>query len=1076
MKRNSRRLTAFVLAAAMLAQTAPALAADDDAAAGAPDHIIINQVYGGSNDGAASHSFIELYNPTASDVDMNGWSVQYRSSVDGDDNVAWQADALEGTIKAGGYYLIRCGAIAEPSQADYQVPAGDDEWDIQLHNKGLAVALVEDSTDALDAEAVAGDVCDTRAGASLETQHKIVDLAAVQGNDAKDVQIPPAYETAYSDIQSKKKAIRRVNFQDTDNNEADFEAVDYSETVSDANAPHNSSNTTGGGEEEQPSQPTYEAVTTTDKQYTGYENGKAALDLTEIGRYNAGAMSADGGSAEIVVYNDTNDCAYVVNGLKGTLDVVPLKDLKAGESVQALAGQEIDVKDLVEGQVADFTYGDMTSVSVSPDGKTLVAALQAQDYDKAGYVAFFSCAEDGTLTFEKAVQAGVQPDMVTFTQDGTKVLTADEGEPREGYGDGATDPAGTVSIVDVTDGTPEDTATQVGFSAYDDSRDSLAADGIIIKKDADPSTDFEPEYIAATNDTAYVTLQEANAIATLDLDNETFTNIDSAGFEDHGQVAVDINKEDETYAPKTYPGLLGIRMPDGISLYETNGQTYLLTANEGDSREWNGYLNEVEKGKGEASPAGNIKEDEVAGKVVYFDANDYDGLDASKDYLFGGRSFTLFQVTEDGMQPVYDSADDFERLTAAYIPDHFNCSNDDVTVDDRSGKKGPEPESVTTGTVDGKTYAFVTLERTSGVMVYDITDPAKVQYVNYINSRDFSEDIKDDDSPEGLKFVPAAESTTGDALLLAACEVSGTLAVYSLTPADDSTTTPVQPPSGGSHNYAVSVSDSDHGQIVLDQADRYASAGERITISVTPDEGYAVDSVTVLDRRGDAVDVTDNGDGTYSFTMPAGAVSIAAAFKEAADTPDDPDQPAALPFVDVSADDWFYPAVDYVYSEGLMTGTANDTFAPDTTLSRAMIASILYRMEGEPAVSGSADFTDVAAGSWYADAVTWAADNGLAAGYGDGTFGPNDALSREQMAAFLYRYAEMKGLDVSASADLSHFSDASRISGWAEGVMSWAVGADLLHGQSDSILAPQGTATRAEVATVLMNADSLFNN
>lgn len=697
-------------------------------------------------------------------------------------------------------------------------------------------------------------------------------------------------------------------------------------------------------------------VSTTDKQYTGFENGSAALDMTLIGRYNAGAMNADGGSAEIVVYNTVNDCAYVINGLKGTLDCVPLAGLTSTDSVQNLAGTEIDVKHLVNG----FAYGDMTSVAVSPDGQTLAAAIQAEAYDANGYVALFRCEADGSLSFQQALEVGVQPDMVTFTPDGTKILTANEGEPREGYVDG-TDPAGSVSIIDVAAGT----VVNAGFDAF--THDELASEGIILKKDTAPAQDLEPEYIAASNETAYVTLQEANAIAVLDLAHASYSGIYSAGYEDLGETAFDLNKEDETYAAAHYPGVKSIRMPDGISLYEANGKTYLLTANEGDSREWGEedtpgfYLNEVEADKGQASPAGNIAEGQVAGKVTYFDSSDYDGLDADSDYLFGGRSFTMFEVGADGLTEVYSSGNDFEAKTALYLPEHFNCSNDDKTVDDRSGKKGPEPETVTTGSIDGRTYAFVTLERTSGVMVYDITDPANVTYVNYINSRDFSEDIKDDDSIEGLKFVPASESATGEALLLGACEVSGTLAVYELTP------------------------------------------------------------------------------GTSAST---------------------------LPFDDVAADDWFYAPVQFVYEEGLMTGTAANTFAPDATTTRAMIVSILHRLEGAPAAE-RADFSDVSADDWYAAAVDWAAANGIVNGYDDGRFGAGDTLTREQLAAVLMNYAALKGDDTSARADLSIYSDGSTVSSWATDAMQWAVAEGLLSGTSADALSPQGEATRAQMAAIL---------
>ena len=247
---------------------------------------------------------------------------------------------------------------------------------------------------------------------------------------------------------------------------------------------------------------------------------------------------------------------------------------------------------------------------------------------------------------------------------------------------------------------------------------------------------------------------------------------------------MDIDKKDEEYKPQTYDSLRGIRMPDAVSLVNIKGSDYLLTANEGDSREWGEYLNEDERnfGKNKTSPTGAITADNsgLKGKVVFFDAEDYDGLDEGCDYLFGGRSFTMFKVTKNGLKECFDSGNDFEAKTAAYLPEYFNCSNDDLTIDDRSGKKGPEAETVTSGKIKGRTYAFVTLERIGGVMAYDITNPADVSYINYINSRDFSSDVAVDDSPEGLKFVPAGKSPSGEALLLAACEVGGTVAVYDL--------------------------------------------------------------------------------------------------------------------------------------------------------------------------------------------------------------------------------------------------------------------------------------------------------
>ena len=425
----------------------------------------------------------------------------------------------------------------------------------------------------------------------------------------------------------------------------------------------------------------------------------------------------------------------------------------------------------------------MTSVAVSEDGSKLAVAIQAENYADTGRVALFTCNADGTLTFDKVYETGVQPDMVTFASNDSKILTADEGEPRDGYGDGIIDPKGTVTIINLAD----QTVSQVDFTSYDnsDSREQLVESGVILKKNTNPSVDFEPEYIAVGDKTAYVTLQEANAIAVIDLNQQSLTGVYSAGYEDYSTCAVDIDKKDEAYKPAVYETLRGIRMPDGIATYHINGVDYIVTANEGDSREWGEYLNEDERnfGKGETSPTGKITAENsgLTGKVVFFDSSDYDGLDSELDYLFGGRSFTVFKADEKGLTEIYTSGNEFEAKTAGYEPEHFNCSNDNNDIDDRSGKKGVEAENVTIGNVGEKIYAFIGLERIGGVMLYDVTNPEKISYANYINSRDFSADIAGDDSPEGLCFISESESVDGNAHLLTACEVSGTVAAYELT-------------------------------------------------------------------------------------------------------------------------------------------------------------------------------------------------------------------------------------------------------------------------------------------------------
>ena len=720
----------------------------------------------------------------------------------------------------------------------------------------------------------------------------------------------------------------------------------------------------------------------------GYENGTAALNLTQIARYSAGQYNVDGGVMEIVAYNQATEWAYAINGQSGKLAAIPLAGLTAGAHVEELTGTEIDVKALVEAEDSTFQYGDMTSVAISPDSTTLAAALQAQGSNDAGRVALFTCEEDGTLTLEALVETGAQPDMVTFAGDGV-VLTADEGEPREGYGENIADPKGSVTVVDVE----AQESTVVDFSAFDSQRDQLAEDGIVLKKGSAPSVDLEPEYIAVSGGKAYVTLQENNAIAVLDIESQAFEGVYSAGFEDHSTTAIDLDKKDDAYDPQTYESLLGIRMPDGIAAFTVEGTTYLVTANEGDAREWGDedqgtfYLSEDERDFGEegvTSPTGAITAENsgLEGKVVFFKTEDFDGLDPEKDYVFGGRSFTVFQATENGLEEVFTSGDDFEALTAQYVPEYFNASNDNAVLDDRSGKKGPEAESVTVGTVDGKTYAFVALERTGGVMAYDVTDPEAITFVNYVNTRDFgttvegSQEYEDgeldkwvtggDVAPEGLLFLDAASSPNGEPLLLAACEVSGTVAVYQL----------------GSEDLTV------------------------------------------------------------------------------------------LPFTDVDSDDWFLAAVQYVYENDRMAGTSSTTFQPEVNLTRAMAAQVLYNLEGQPAVTGDTTFTDAAdAGDWAVKAITWAEQTGVVAGIGDGLFDPTANVTREEFAQMMYNYASYKEYDLTLEGDLSQFEDASAISGWAETAMSWANGSGLINGHDDGTIDPQGTTTRAQAASILMNFD-----
>jgi hypothetical protein len=243
-----------------------------------------------------------------------------------------------------------------------------------------------------------------------------------------------------------------------------------------------------------------------------------------------------------------------------------------------------------------------------------------------------------------------------------------------------------------------------------------------------------------------------------------------------------------------------------------------------------------------------------------------------------------------------------------------------------------------------------------------------------------------------------------------------------------------------------------------------AAQGDIITLTVTPKTGYTLDTLVIKSegRTLAAKAVT----GGYKFTMPAGDVTIKVTFSYT-----DSDC-TAEDFTDVDTGKWYHEAVDYVLTNGLMNGTGDTTFEPDTNANRAMLVTILYRLEGEPE-TGAPTFTDVAADEWYSNAIAWAAENEIVNGVDDDTFAPFDNVTRQQMVTILYRYAKYKGYDVSGQADLSTFTDSSQISSWASDAMAWAIDAQLVNGVDDDKLDPTGTATRAQIATILMRFSSL---
>lgn len=291
--------------------------------------------------------------------------------------------------------------------------------------------------------------------------------------------------------------------------------------------------------------------------------------------------------------------------------------------------------------------------------------------------------------------------------------------------------------------------------------------------------------------------------------------------------------------------------------------------------------------------------------------------------------------------------------------------------------------------------------------------------------------------------------------------------------------------SGGSHSYDgyITVINPKNGTVSV--SDDWADEDQKITLTITPDKGYVVDKIEIVDLEGDKIDAkkVEDEDNEYTFRMANCDVTVTVTFKEEGKTEDKEETneteetdkteetttPETVAFSDVSESDWFYKGVSYVVENGMMNGVGENQFAPNAPLTREMLAVVLYNMEKQPESTGVNPFADVKADMWYTDAIVWANANGIVAGYDDSTFGLGDSITREQLAAILYRYAQMKGYNVTEKADLTGYADSAAISGYAVEAMQWANANGIVNGMTATTLAPQGTATRAQVATMLMS-------
>lgn len=414
------------------------------------------------------------------------------------------------------------------------------------------------------------------------------------------------------------------------------------------------------------------------------------------------------------------------------------------------------------------------------------------------------------------------------------------------------------------------------------------------------------------------------------------------------------------------------------------------------------------------------------------------------------------------------------------LPSTFTVNNDNQVYVQHKGH-----EYIATVTTGENSKQIATFTNPDGFSEFTISkDPATVATIGqnrYTTLQDAIDAVKDNETIEivgssktltatvsGNKtFTVNANSNTVNLTAASGYNMTSTpgdtTGITTYTVSHQSSGSPGS--SGGSISapttYAVNVNAATNGAVAADK--KTASKGTTVTVTASPSKGYVVDAVKVVDKDGKDVAVTEK-DGKYVFTMPASAVTVTGTFK--AETP----APVALPFTDVKSGNWFYDAVKYAYAQGLMTGTSATTFAPNGTMNRAMIVTVLYRLEKSPAVTGASKFTDVPAGQWYSDAVAWAAANKIVNGYDETTFGPMNAVTREQMAAILFRYEQYKGLEnVTLEENLNRFPDQNKISAYAIPALQWAVGQKIINGNADGTLDPTGTATRAQVAQIFTN-------
>ena len=509
------------------------------------------------------------------------------------------------------------------------------------------------------------------------------------------------------------------------------------------------------------------------------------LNLSLLSSFSNGAGGSN--SAEIVTFDSSVDRLYIANSIGGKLDIINFSNPSSP---------------VLLSSINLSAYGNINSV-VAHDS-VIACAIESVPAQSNGKVVFF----DYTGNFISQVEVGAMPDMITFNKDYTKILTANEGEPDAIY---ASDPEGTVSIIDLSPGysaLTNSNVTNVGFTAYNGQETSLRAQGIrVFSTSASVAQDFEPEYIAISDDNtkAYVTLQENNALVTIDLGTSTITSLTALGYSSYSAGSGNALDASDQSGAVLITGDLPIKgafMPDAMTFQTINGQGLLFTANEGDSREFGSV---IDANRISSSTFNNLditafpdqsilRNNKFLGRLSalkYSGDNDGDG-DYDELHVMGGRSFSIWNPQTGAL--VYDSKDLIEQITSNHptFSSIFNASNSTGTPasKNRSDDKGPEPEGVAVTIINGSTYAFVSLERIGGVMIFNVDVPTSPVFVGYANNR--STTLSGPDlGAEGIIIIPASESPNGKTLVILANEVSSTLSIYQINSCADVSGAPI---------------------------------------------------------------------------------------------------------------------------------------------------------------------------------------------------------------------------------------------------------------------------------------------